>query len=497
MSKNLKYEAARELIKSQRFVDGCACNSCVEKREQGIFKDAVAMFYPELPFVPDGVAYFIGLRPLDQLHWLNEQRLINNRYTANWKEADPDRELFWCKFCGGLVLEEDSTEHGDDRYCRSCMRKVFFCDDCGDIHSSGDCHIIHSDTGNKKLCHACSNTYDICGDCRMGYAKGSLVYFDIGARGDGLPTKYGVCSACSEKNKRVCSSCGTISHKKIVGLVGNNMCLCQACKEEEKGLHQYYYKPIRLHFQSAPKEGRVSENAFHMGFELEVARYKSFVDIEPMCYLIKERYGKEYVYCIHDGTIERGCGYPGMEVVTHPFTWQEYKTNGIDRWTDLCLYLRSKGWKANMKGIGFHVHTTKAAWGTHQIYKLMKLIYGNKSFVTKIAQRKANEYCTMSSADFDEAVLVAKDKKNRQADHYGAINLNKGNGSSSTTIEFRMFQGTLEPLYLHKNIEFVKACYDFTRTHVTMKKKDFQAFIKNNRRLYPSLNEFITMKGVK
>ena len=63
---------------------------------------------------------------------------------------------------------------------------------------------------------------------------------------------------------------------------------------------------------------------------------------------------------------------------------------------------------------------------------------------------------TVGKEDFDEAVLVAKDKKNRKADHYATINLNSTNGrEAAKTIEFRMFQGTLEPLFFHKNLEFV------------------------------------------
>jgi hypothetical protein len=199
---------------------------------------------------------------------------------------------------------------------------------------------------------------------------------------------------------------------------------------------------------------------------------------------------------VHDGTIERGCGRQGMEIVTHPFTWQQYRKEGIDRWDKVTLFLRKKGWKANLPGIGFHVHTTKAAWGTHQIYKLLKFIYGNLQFIEKIAQREPNKYCLIDPKDYDEAVLVAKDKKNRIPEHYGAINLNQKNGASANTIEFRMFRGTLEPLMLHKNIEFVHACWKFTREHTIMTSGNFQIFLNDYRKMYPCLVEFIS-KEVK
>ncbi|GAG07984.1 unnamed protein product, partial [marine sediment metagenome] len=183
----------------------------------------------------------------------------------------------------------------------------------------------------------------------------------------------------------------------------------------------------------------------------------------------------------------------GIEVVTHPFTWQKYNLEK-EKWDTLLLYLRKRGYKANFPGIGFHVHTTKAAWGNSQIHRLLKFIYGNKSFILQIAQREPNQYCVMDNKDFDEAVLVAKDKKNRSRDHYSTVNLNNGTGQSSETVEFRMFQGTLEPFYLHKNMEFVHACWNFTREYVHTDVRAFNIFVGAHKKMYPCLFEF--MKGV-
>jgi hypothetical protein len=182
-------------------------------------------------------------------------------------------------------------------------------------------------------------------------------------------------------------------------------------------------------------------------------------------------------------------------VVSHPFTWEDYKEYSY-KWDEMLIYLREKGWKANFKGVGFHVHTTKAAWGSFQIYKLLQLIYRNKDWACIVAQRKPTSYCVMNDSDFDEAVLVAKNKKNRGRDHYSAINLNNGNGSASKTIEFRMFQGSLEPLFFHKNIEFTRACYQYTRNFRDMSIGGYTSYVRKNIREYPCLNEFFNMKGL-
>jgi hypothetical protein len=267
--------------------------------------------------------------------------------------------------------------------------------------------------------------------------------------------------------------------------------LCPACTEEQQGQHDHTYKPIRQYFSCAEDEGRVSESAFHMGFEIEVANVGAFMDHQVMSHVIREKYGSTRVYCVHDGTINQSTGYDGTEIVTHPFTWQDYKAK-LKTWDDLLLFLRSKGYKANLCGIGFHVHTTKAAWGSFQIYKLMEFVYENPKFIQDIAQREENEYCQFDPRNLDPK--VAKLKKNTQPNHYGTVNLNNGNGQASNTIEFRMFQGSLEPLYFHKNIEFVRAIYKYTRDYRDMTPKGFIMFVTKNRREYPCLNEFL--KGI-
>jgi hypothetical protein len=231
-----------------------------------------------------------------------------------------------------------------------------------------------------------------------------------------------------------------------------------------------------------------------MGCEFEIANKSSMLDQNSLVHLVKEKFGKKRFYGMHDGTIERATNYTGLEIVSHPFTWHDYRNN-INTWDDFLLYIRSKGWRANLPGVGLHIHTTKSAWTTYQIYRLLKLIDNNNDIVIMIAQREPTEYCRMSPADQQEIAKVCKEKKNRTPDHYSSINLNTSRGTPSNTIEFRMFQGTLEPLLFHKNVEFVKACYEYTRNYSKPDGTEFMQYVVDNRRIYPCLTEFL--KGIK
>jgi hypothetical protein len=186
-----------------------------------------------------------------------------------------------------------------------------------------------------------------------------------------------------------------------------------------------------------------------------------------------------------------------MELASHPFTWEYYKSRGIHDWDKMCLFLRKHGWKASYPGLGIHVHTTKAAWGTHQIYKLLKFVHDNVHFVQQIAQRGSTQYCDYDYFSDANRKLVAKEKKSREEHHYHAINLNNGDsGHPSKTIEFRMFQATLEPLYFHKNIEFTYAVWLFTNVQPMrgLTEMEFIKFVKARRKEFPCLLDFMSTK---
>jgi len=261
------------------------------------------------------------------------------------------------------------------------------------------------------------------------------------------------------------------------------------------GVQDYNYKPLLPRFQKAPTEGKVTKNAFHMGFEVEIAPRCSFLGPDALIHMLKDHIGKDKIYGMEDGSISEACGgQQGMEIASHPFTWEFYKKIGYKDWDKMCLYLKDKGWTGKYNGLGIHVHTTKAAWGTHQIYKLLKFVYENQSFICFIAQRPPTNYCRYDMLDGRTRLKTAKDKHqlDNGNNHYDAINLNNGDTNTvSKTIEFRIFQSRLEPLYFHKNIEFTHACYQFTRQSNRMTQSSFEDFMLREQRTYPCLFEFM------
>lgn len=493
---NRIHERAKEALDKIRLLDGCVCYDCQNERLWNLEEMVHELMYPNLPKIPPYMLSAHEGAPYELLNDLCHLRRRNVMIRKKIVNDSKNEILIYCDICGTLERKNISTTYNDITYCGSCWDRVFICSDCGSLQKRNTRSAVYDIEKNKHkyVCYTCFHlNYEYCVSCSRGYLREVMITYNVThnlQRGRD-PRTIAVCPKCNKKGLKSCTECGTITH--YLAVRDPDKVLCYKCEELNLGLMPYYFKPAHLYFHRGKNEGKVSENAFHMGFELEVARIRrdlSSPGPEKMAKIIKTVVGKEYVYCVEDGSITRETGFEGLEIASHPFTWQSYKEDR-ERWDAMLLYLRMNGWKASLKGLGFHIHTTKAAWGNHQVYKLLKFIYLNQNYMRKIAQRIPNTYCVVDDDEFNQAVLIAKDKKNRNKNHYSAVNLNDGKGESSNTIEFRMFQSSLEPLFIQKNLEFTYACYRFTRERVKMNTREFNLFVTVNRREFPCLHHFV------
>jgi hypothetical protein len=333
--------------------------------------------------------------------------------------------------------------------------------------------------------------------------KENFKQFPIGRNDRGEITYFSLCNECST-TFGTCDLCGDEVPEGILKIYGQQM-VCPACAEAFTPVHRHAYSPLRLNFHRAIGEGQNQTNSLYFGFELEIEANGSWISArESMADLIKEKAGLDRVYVVQDGSLSHG-----VEMVSYPFTWERFKKDR-DHWTEVLQYCKSKGWESFFtepgKTVGMHIHTSKAAWGTFQIYKMMEFMYNpaHRNFLKLIGQRESNQYCRWSNNDNNGLAQLAKEKKNLDATHYNVVNLNDkrsyNQSGGGKTIEFRMFSGTLEPLHFFKNIEFVYALFCFTRdrSKKEMNHQDFLDYVINHRRTWPSLSEFLGItKGGK
>ena len=487
----------------------CNCDECKADR---LYDRVLELFiYFGVSFIPiefeqDVIAHKYSVDEYTFSHFwectLDGLKRYNEKMERKKDESGTNKSLVNCIQCGRLTYKNKNRIYNDNQLCLSCAGKYKECDYCHRLFNSERENvsklIIIENDGKETIEYACSFCYRAnkleekrcqnCGKYSRDLDKMAKMITKRDNNDNILSTNY--CTACSYHIHK----CETLGCKELTTSYNRT---CRACEEDESGLMPYDFKPIRRRFNYSSNEKNIDINtSLFFGFEIEVEAESSKLGKETMALLIKEVVGKDYVYCMKDGSLSNG-----IEIASYPYTWDWYKKEGKEKWTNMLLYLKSKGWRAefdNSHPVGLHVHTTKAAWSNLQIYKLIQFVYNpiNRKFMNDVAGRGPMTYCQISSSDYDRSIKLAKDKKNVSNGHYNMINLNRKDDTTKggKTIEFRMFKGSLEPYTVHKNLEFVQAIFMYTRDNPkkSMFNSAFKKYVLSNSKEYPCLFEFIT-----
>lgn len=364
-----------------------------------------------------------------------------------------NHEYTSCYGCSEIMHNENANYAEDDPYCDDCYCDRFMsCDDCGNTMRRDDSQTVNGRTGGER---------DVCESCRRG--------------------TYSFCVNCDE-----------FVHDS--NYAGND--LCYSCSddeddddedEEEQIIKGYSHKPRPIFFKISD-----TDNVF-LGIELEVERGDSSTRHDDMAHMIDH----DFLYFKTDGSLDNG-----FEIVTHPMTIS-YVRKHKNVWAEILNILRSNKYRSyDTKTCGMHIHISKNAFTTWHLYRFMKFFVDNADFVSKISQRKiANldrwaaltDKPNTSQNEYSKDMLMYKAKKKKgNSNRYLAVNL-----QNSNSVEVRIFRGTLNDSSFFKNIEFVQALFDYTKSisEADMSLKTFLSFIKDNNE-YPYLRKFIADKNI-
>lgn len=245
-------------------------------------------------------------------------------------------------------------------------------------------------------------------------------------------------------------------------------------------IRNYSYKPT-TQFISMPYD---SKEVPFFGIELEVERMeKSETSRGDMAKKIENKAW----YFKNDGSLNNG-----FEIVTHPLTFSYIKHSAKDFESALNELSCNAYNSYNANTCGMHIHISKKAFGTWQLYKFMKFFAENVPFIVAISQRKMDKLVQWANIeDNDENALMYKAKKKEgNSARYVAINL-----QNYSTIEVRIFRGTLNFNSFMKNIEFIHALYMFTKESKIITLDSFKEYISNSCE-YSNLKKFIKLKNL-
>lgn len=153
------------------------------------------------------------------------------------------------------------------------------------------------------------------------------------------------------------------------------------------------------------------------------------------------------LHCERDSSLRTG-----FEMVSQPMSWG-YLTSGKTKTflKDLFEELKNNGQTADKESTcGLHIHVSVEAFETDDSVERAKaIVAGFKDNFEKLARRKQNSYCGYLKVDGIK--VKKKDIKKQFHGRYVAVN-----DTNDDTIEFRMFQSTLDYNTLMASIELVR-----------------------------------------
>lgn len=314
---------------------------------------------------------------------------------------------------------------------------TFICSRCGAEHSLAAQFFI----GNEAICEDCALDFTVICDC-----CGTRIWED-----DAVSDEHRIlCTGCYERNYTRCIECDRIIPNTEAYFDDNNDSFCEDCWNklyEQKQIHEYSYKPCPIFYGNGPR---------YFGLELEIDgagrdEYAARHILGAANALAKHLYIKT------DGSLD-----DGMELVTHPMTL-DYHMNHMP-WNDVLDEARALGFKSHQtKTCGLHIHISRTAFGDTDIEQegaIARLLYFVEKFWTELlrfsrrTERQINRWAARYGMKLSPLEMLDC-AKHAYAGRYMAVNL-----TNYSTIEIRIFRGTLKLNTLLATLQMVNAICD-------------------------------------
>jgi hypothetical protein len=213
-----------------------------------------------------------------------------------------------------------------------------------------------------------------------------------------------------------------------------------------------------------------------MGVELEIDKGGECIENAESLIDIANQ-DNEHIYCKHDGSIE-----DGFEIVSHPMTL-DYHLEEMP-WEKVLRKLRSMGYLSHGAGsCGLHVHVNRTTFGDtteEQEECIGRILYFFEKYWVELLKfsRRTNSQLERWAARYGY-----KDHPKEMLDH---VKKGSGNGRYScinlqnySTIEFRIFRGTLKYNTLIATLQLVNRVCDvaFSLSDEEIKELSWNEFV--------------------
>lgn len=316
-----------------------------------------------------------------------------------------------CDLCGALCAPDILTEFSSQHLCPECLdRETRICDHC---------------------------------------------YERIWADNDYGDSSRSLCQDCYDRYYATCSCCGRVVPFDEINYLedDDDRPLCYECYtgEERKAsaIHDYYYKPEPLFYGSGPR---------FFGVELELDEGGESSDNARTILAAGNGTDHEIIYIKHDGSL---CD--GFEIVTHPASL-DYHMKHLS-WPEILNTARRLEYRSHQCGTcGLHVHVSRNAFGDtagKQDAAIARVLYFVEKHWEELLKfsrrtpRQLERWAARYGLKDKPMDILDHVKKGYHGGRYSCINL-----ENRSTIEFRLFRGTLKLNTLLATLQMVDRICD-------------------------------------
>lgn len=360
-----------------------------------------------------------------------------------------------CPACGGNFDPDDGYQLDDgETYCPDC---VHTCDNCE--HRTTDSGEFHTITrrgyrrGTVTLCEECATQCDDCGDW---YHPDDM----CGTNASDNP----VCESCSE-SYFTCENCDNVFRTDDMS-GDSNGCYCRDCGNDGSSdlIRDYGYKPTAEFHRAANEQSAKTLAYFGIEVECEARAYDDRDDA-----LIRAGYESQSLfYAKDDGSLHHGA-----ELVSHPATWKYWQQYSFAMFSKL----KEARWRSyDTDTCGMHVHISRSALSKPELFKLLKFFKDNAPLILRLSRRgsmsKLSQWASID--DGTDREIAYKVNKPGYASRYEAVNV-----LNRSTIEIRIFRGTLNGASIKRNIALCAALVEYVKvaTFRQLTGRDFAAWL--------------------
>ena len=322
-------------------------------------------------------------------------------------------------------MEENKTE-------------TLYCSHCGAVISDDeDCEAVNGEIVCMDCIENHTTTCDRCG----------AIIWTSDSYGDEYTT---LCSSCYHNHYVRCCCCDALLHEDdSYHLDGYDY--CSDCYHDEvdkcRSIHEYGWKPEPIFYGD--------DSVRYFGVELEIDGAGKDSDNADEILAVANN-DNEHIYIKSDGSLD-----DGMEIVTHPMSLNYHK---CFCWQEIMAKAISLGYRSHQTSTcGLHIHINRTSFGDTTdeqelvISHILFFVEKHWAELLKFSRRSEysiNRWAARYGYERTGRDILEKAKKGNLG-RYAAVNL-----MNYSTVEFRLFRGTLKYNTLIAALELVDAICD-------------------------------------